>query len=67
MQINEHYLKINIGKTLESHCCLDKRLDLKLEYWIQGRRQERQSYQTCPEGERLSRQAGEVMAMVGSS
>lgn len=42
MQINEHYLKINIGKTLESHCCLDKRLDLKLEYWIQGRRQERQ-------------------------
>lgn len=67
MQINEHYLKINIGKTLESHCCLDKRLDLKLEYWIQGRRQERQSYQTCPEGERLSRQAEEMMAIVGSS
>jgi hypothetical protein len=32
MQINEHYLKINIGKPLESHCCMDKALDLKLDY-----------------------------------
>lgn len=29
MQINEHYLNINIGKTLESHCCVDKALDFK--------------------------------------
>lgn len=29
MQINEHYLKINIGKTLESHCCLGKALGFK--------------------------------------